>query len=271
MLKLSNPNILNFLTKLLIIIALAKSISLVFLWILPSDGVDFKEKMSYKPIYHRIDFKDMLENEAIKKQKKVTNIQKPSIGITNMILKGLYGKGSKGFAIVALKSSPGKTSIVSVGENFSGYILKSIFKDGVVFTKMGKEYILRMKTSKAVKNSIKSFSRVEQNIDEGVKKVSRQDINFYIKHPKKVWQDIAIMEVKNGNKIKGFKVMNINKNSKISELGLKKGDLIIKANNIELNSYKSVINIYNNINKLDAIDLVVLRGNEEKELVYEIH
>ena len=267
--KLSNQNILNIILKLLALFVVAKAISLLFLWILPSNGIDFHAKQNYRPKYQRVDFKNMLQNGVAVKPTG-NNTSKDGVSITSMILKGLYGKGSKGFAIVALKSSPKKTSIISVGENFSGYTLKSILKNRVIFVKMGKEYVLKVKSPKEIQGVSKVLDEISENND-GIKNVSRNDIKFYLDNPKKVWQDISISEVKDGKEIKGFKVTNINKSSKIAQLGLKKGDIMIRANNVELNSYSAVLNIYKNINQLDTIEIVVLRGNEEKELVYEIN
>ena len=262
--KLSSSYMLRVATFLLILLAVAKAISLGVWWFLPSDGVELQVKDNYKPKYQRVDFKNML-NSGVNTQKKANTYQDSStagISITNMILKGLYGKGSKGFAIVALKSSPKKTSIVSVGEVFSGYTLKTILNNGVIFTKSSKEYVLNMLHSKITKKSVMSLEP---------KDVSRADIDFYSKNPKEIWKDISIVEVKNAGKIEGFKVTKIKKNSKMAKLGIQKGDIIIKANNIELKSYKDALNLYGKINDLDTIQIVLLRNNQEKEIVYEIH
>jgi type II secretory pathway component PulC len=66
-------------------------------------------------------------------------------------------------------------------------------------------------------------------------------------------------------------VTKIKQGSKFSELGLKVGDIILKANGLELKSYKDAIKIYQNIDKLDTIVLLVKRGKQEKEIIYEIN
>ena len=86
-----------------------------------------------------------------------------------------------------------------------------------------------------------------------------------------LWKDIAISEVKKGKKIEGFKVTRINKDSKMALLGLQKGDLIVKVNNIALKSYKAAMDIYAKIDKMTTIQIVVIRNNQEKELIYEIN
>jgi len=266
--KLSNVKLFDYFISLSVILLFAKAISLVALFLLPKSGVEFFINNNNTPRYYNVNFKNMLSlKKNTKKVKKATIIQ--GLNITNMILKGLFGKGTKGYAIVVLKSSPNKSSIISVGEKFGRYRLKTIFKNKVLFDYNNNQYILYMQKPKT--NNVKLSYKKDSSKDSYNNIISKKDITFYLKNPKQIWKDIAISTVKSNNKIKGFRIDRINKNSKMSDLGLKKGDLIIKVNNIELKSYKDVFNIYNNITKLDNIELVVLRNNEEVELEYEIH
>ena len=268
--KVSN-SYLGLVVKLLILLAIAKAISLALWWFLPDEGVEVKENLNFNPAYHRIDFKNMLSSSAATTHTAVNESQKvQSIGITSMILKGLYGTKEKGFIIVALKASPKKTSIIGVGEEYAGYKLKSILKDGALFTKGGKEFVLKIATPKRRANVRSSVMPVAQG-DGAVHNVSRRDIKYYERNPDQIWKDISIMEIKNGNRINGFRVTRVRKGSKMAKLGLKRGDVIIRANNVELNSYKSAFDLYKKINTIDTLQLVVRRNNEEKELVYEIH
>lgn len=268
MIKLSNSVFLSIFTKLLVLLVVAKAISLAIWAYLPSDGVELAQTKSYQPKYQRVDFKNMIQNATKDPSAVSSSARSSSVSITNMILKGLYGKAESGFVIVALKSSPKATSILAVGEVFSGFTLKSIASMRAIFTKNSKDYILELDRSKS-KGSVTNVSDEEDNGEP--KSVPKSDITFYEKNPKQIWRDISLKEIKNGKTIEGFKVTRIARNSKMAGLGLKKGDIIIKANNIELKSYKAVMDIYSKINTLDAIQIVVMRNNQEKELVYEIH
>lgn len=275
MTKLSNSALLKIFTKLLILLVLAKAISLSALWFLPSDGVEVNKKENYQPRYQKVDFKSMLIKIKSEAQLNADGSVASSNGgktvsITNMILKGLYGNDLKGFVIVSLKDAPAKTTIVEVGEVYSGYKLKSIKIDHAVFTKGSKEFILELQKVKDIGNFIKKAND-EPVVYATESGVSRDDIAFYSKNPKQLWKDIGIKEVKKAGKIEGFKVTRIDPISKMARLGLEKGDVIIKANNIELKSYKDALDIYKKIDKIDAVQLVVIRNNQEKELVYEIH
>ena len=265
--KVSN-SYLSIFVKLLVLLALAKSIALALWWFLPDDGVSLKENVNFNPPYHRIIFRNMLIKSS--KSRHVIVKKVDSIGITSMILKGLYGTKNRGFIIVALKKSARKTTLVSIGEKYAGYTLKSILKDGVLFTKGGKEYMLKIAMPKKKAGVHATITAVAVS-DTSEHAVSRNDIKYYEKNPQKIWRDISIMEIKQGNKINGFKVTKVRRGSKMAMLGLKRGDVIIKANNVKLNSYKSVFDIYKHINTIDTLQLVVRRNNEEKELVYEIH
>lgn len=271
MIKLSNSYIMSVITKLLILLVVAKSISLALWWVLPGEGVELQTTSSYKPKYQRVDFANMLEGSFGEKEKSAAKQKSASsaTSIKNMILKGLYGGGSKGFAVVALRSSSAKTSIVSVGEDFSGYTLKTIFSDSVVFTKEGKESVLFMDNIK--KSTISQKPVYTPANAEDRKAVSKIDIEFYAKNPNQIWKDIAIDEVKDGDEIKGFKVSKINKTSKISQLGLQEGDIIVEVNNVRLKSYKDALDIYKEIDNLSSVQIIVLRNNTELELAYEIN
>lgn len=269
MFKLSKFNMINVVIKLLILVAVSKIISLVILWYLPSEGVNIKESNSYTPSYKRVDFKNMLNtntssNKSVKNQKQ----NHTGINITNLLLKGLYGNEKKGFAVIARKTAPNKTFLVSVGEIFEGYKLKSIGKDSVIFVKNNKDFIL-----KVISKKIQNVSTVVQRVAHGAEehRVTRKDINYYSKHPDQIWKEISIVELKKDGKIAGFKVTRVKPGSNMAKLGIKKGDIIIKANNRVLDSYKSVFGLYKNINNFDAVEIVVLRNNQEKELVYEIN
>ena len=272
--KISNSSLVSVFIKLLIIVIITKAISVFVLWYLPNDGIELKAKNSFTPSYSRINFSNMIKNP------KPKEVQKPKstsveVSITSMVLKGLYGLNKKGYIIVAMKAKPKDTSIIGVGEEYQGYKLVLLQKNGAEFIKAGKKYVLefdKIKKDKYVKPVEKKSKKKNMSSVPAVPNmVSKKDVSYYAKNPAAIWKDISISEVKKDNKIIGFKVNRIKARSKFAMLGLKKGDLIIKANNVKLDSYRAAMDIYNNIDKIDAVEIVVLRNNQEVELVYEIN
>ena len=277
MIKPSSSTLVNVLVKLLTLVLIAKLFSLSLWYYLGENNIELSSTKNYQPQYQRIDFRHMIEKKKIQQVKKVIKKKVTGPSITSMILKGLYGKGENGFAIVALKSKAKKTSIISVSEEFSGYTLRFINAQSVVFEKDSKNYILELKNAKIESKRIKKVvtattqQTVTQEESDEPQDVSRNDINYFAKHPREIWKNISIHEVRRGKKIIGFRISKIKPNSKFAALGLKSGDLIVKANNITLNSYRNAIDIYNKIDKIDTMQIVVVRDGREKELVYDIN
>jgi len=270
--KLSNSNLIKILTTLLVLLFIAKALSLAAWWYLPSETVELQVKNNYQPQYKRYDFRNMIKRATanVQTQTQQSTTSSSGISITNMVLKGLYGTRTKGFVIVAMRSNPKKTQIIAIGEEYKGYTLKSITPNSAIFEKAKKDYVLEFEKPK--KNN--AITKVKKNVYHGEdmqREVNRQDIEYFAKNPTKIWKDISIVEVKEGKKLKGFKITKINPNSKFATLGLQRGDVIIKANNVTLESYRDAIEIYKNIDKLDTVQIVVKRNNQEKEFVYEIN
>ena len=272
--NLSSMKLLPVVTRLAILLLVAKIIALGVWWYLPSDGVELNAKKSYQAKYHRIDFKNMLEKAKVVAQaKEQTTAVGSAFSINSLLLKGLYGSRFNGFAIVAKKVLPRDTTIVSVGEVYAGYKLKEIALRKVLFTKGGKEYELALPqiTQKGSVHSVRRVHNSSSSDDDSDKTVTRQDIKYYSSNPSRIWKDIAIAPVRRAGRIVGFKVNRIKPGSKMATLGLKKGDIMIRANNIKLTSFNDAINLYKKIDTIDTIAIVVLRNNQEKEIIYEIH
>ncbi len=270
--RLSNSALLPVFTRIFILLLAAKIISLALWWYLPNDSVELVLQENYQPQYRRVDLRNMLKDSNTPQQRgSAQSVYSGSASISSMTLKGLFGNKDKGFVVIAMRSAPKKTNIVSVGDVFKGYTLTSITLTGVIFEKNGKEYVLYLKKpDRKTKQYIEHIKGTP--IQPGTPiEVTRADVSHYIKNPKEIWNEISIVEVKDGKKIKGFKVSRIKKMSKMEALGLRVGDLIIKANNVRFVSYADVLNIYKHIDKLDALQLVVIRNNQEVELVYEIN
>ena len=283
--KISNSTIIEVITKLLILLAIAKTISIAVLYFLPADGVELNVKENYQPKYQRVNFKNMIDTHRVAKVTKVQEqreVAQSAESINNMLLKGLYGNKSRAFVIIAMKAKPKVTEILSIGEVFHGYTLKEVSLKSAIFDRNGRDYILYLENAPKKSNSFikkvapkkypkKVKPKTASPIASSSREVRREDISYYANNPDKIWQDISINEVMDGKTIKGFKVTRINSISIFAMLGLKRGDLIISANNVELKTYRDVIGIYEKINDLDTVQIIVIRNNQEMELVYEIN
>jgi len=262
----SNSRYIKIVITLLVLLLLAKIIAVVALWLLPARPVTAQSQESVNMPYVRVDFHNMLAGTTKIEQASQSNPQSKTLDINSFVLKALYGKGNYGFVIIAAKRNPKKTTLLAVGESYEGYKLKGVFLNYVLFTKRGQEYTLRLNSTLATKSMMHAVENETTN-----KIVQRYEINSYVKNPSSVWRDISIQEIGENGNFKGFEVTKIRAGSPLAKLGLQRGDLIIKANNIALKSYNDVLKIYQQIDKLTALTLVIKRGNTEKEIVYEIN
>ncbi len=254
----------------LILAAVAKALSLVMLLWLPHQGVDVMIN-EQKNIFNNYRPSVMLN---ITKEKKEIPRSEPVYALTSLTLKAIYDDSEEPFIAV---EDAGKVSLISLGEKFKGYTLIDVQADRAVFEKSGKNYELKFKESKVSSGSISDveepdeFEFLEEGGGGAAMFIKRQELQKYAKNPSAIFKNIKIKEIIENKRLKGFKVMSVQKKSIFGQLGLQKGDIITGANNREFRSVSQVFKLYNNIDTLDNLILHVKRGNEEKDLEYEIY
>lgn len=242
------------------ILLVAYLLNSLFFLFLPKVGVDFKdifvsnlEYKKYSGFYTNIEFV----------QYKEQNIE----SLSRYELKAIYSTSSNAGWVTIQKEE--NSYILSQGENIDGYVLKKLFKTFAVFEKSSKEYKLELRQKDEI-----SFELIKTNKDIVIKddsiEINREYLNSYIQNVDKIWNNIAIKELKVADKIEGFQILKITKESAFEKLGLKEGDIIKAINNKQLKSYLDAFNIYNNINNTQYLNIEVLRNNEKMELNYEI-
>lgn len=264
----------TFIIRLIFLALLAKLVAVAGLFFLPKSGVEKSIAEQRAVPYHAYRYTDAMKittHKAVKEEKKEEIYQ-----LDNLELKGIYSESGEGFIIVVEKSKPNDTVIVSNGEEFKSYVLKEILPQEAIFERAGKKYNLRL-TDKETKGLIAAplASMATQNQQDSystdvVRVISKKNVNHYAGNFKEIWKNIKIDEVKKAGKIAGFEIKNINKDSVFSQLGLKKGDVITKVNNMQLSSYRDAFNIYKRIRNVQSLKVTILRDNQEQDLEYEV-
>ncbi|WP_345975712.1 PDZ domain-containing protein [Sulfurimonas sp. HSL3-7] len=269
-----NPAYMKILRNLLITILVAKAISLGMLWYFPSEGVNYHASSSKAPEYKRYSVNNIIKAaqrpDLESGSQELGELTAYGPNISNMVLSGLFKSKSGGYVIIALKAKPDNAEVLGIGESFEGYTLKKILENGALFDKGGQSYSLYFSEDKQGERYTQRAGAPESD-EETMKQVAKSDISYYAKNVDQIWKDIGIVEEKKNGKITGFKVTRIKANTPFANLGLRQGDIIIKANNKPMTSYKDALAIYQGIDKLQALELIVLRNNQETEIVYEIY
>jgi type II secretion system protein C len=268
-----NPAYMKVLRNLLVIILVAKAISLGMLWYFPSEGVNYHASSSKTPEYRRYSVNNIIKaapRPDLGGAAEESALTAYGPNISNMVLSGLFKSKRGGYVIIALKAKPNDAEVLGIGGSFEGYTLKKILDNGALFSKGGQSYSLYFSEEKQDVRYTRSAGSTESG-EETMKQVAKSDISYYAKNVDQIWKDIGIVEVREGGNITGFRVTRIKPNTPFANLGLRQNDIIIKANNKPMTSYKDALAIYKGIDKLQALELVVLRNNQETEIVYEIY
>ena len=278
---LFKPTIFKHILSLLIVLLLVKLIwfAVEVVW-LPTKGITHISKSAGKPLFYRV---RLSSNEAVK---HIPTTPRPTVtqdnGPKNIKLLAIYNALSNTVVTVQHK---GKTKVLQRGDKIEGYMLRNATNQFANFSKNGKIYKILLNTKKlgssmsrpglgshSISPQSKKKSSYKGIVDAGThKKVSRDLIKKYTRNMSEVNKDISISEVQTQDGIEGFRITSIRSDSPFEQLGLARGDVIKSINGQAINSYEAAFQIYQNMDNIDNLSLVVTRGNEEKELEYEIN
>lgn len=271
----------NFLFSLALIAAVLKTGSLVLFYFLPKKSVEYYPEIVVSLPYNTYKYSSIMDldikREQVVAKPKPKPKPKPTLyKITNLILKGVYAEEGKGFIFVAEKAKPEENKLISVGEDFQGYRLVEVLPREAIFENAGKRYSLSMDDTKSPVEKMVETQEIDKKIEEAnkaedvIRALPRKEIDYYTSDLKKIWSNIKIKEMRSGDKIDGFKIVAIRRNSIFYQLGLQPNDIIIKVNNKPLKNYADALNAYRSVKKNTALKMTILRNGKEKELEYEI-
>jgi len=275
---LFKQNLVKSIIAILILLFIVKLVWFIveLVW-LPVEGVTHKENMNAKPLYYRVKLLKPKHTASKPKPKP-----KPVGTIKDITLLAVYGDDKN--AVVTVKYK-GKTKVLGKGETVNGFTLESVGLDYAIFSKGNKEYevtLLKSKKTKGrgyikpVQTERTSSKNIESSsdgiVDAGDHKIVDQSLfKHYLQNIDELYKHIGIQEVKNDNKIEGFRVTFIKRGTPLAQLGVQRGDIIKSINGEELTSYSAALNAYKNITDAQNITLVIQRNNKEMELEYEIN
>jgi len=273
--------------------ALAKVIWVVVEWTLPLPvtGVEREGSHFKHALHYRYRLASEAELKAPPKPKKRTTAPKEGGSLSGYKLVGIYS--TKDRAVVTLMKGS-KSQVIASGPRggeVAGYHLKEANATAAVFVKGDDRVTLKL-YEKAVPSSSSASRAVPSGqpaaktpataseapskdaggiVDRGETKViSRNLIEDYTQNPDKIWKNIGLYEVKNGDKLDGFKVRFVRKGSPFEKLGLKRGDVIKAINGEPITDYATPMRMLRDADTIDDLSLTIERNHEEQELKYEV-
>ncbi len=260
--QLINSAFINRFITFLIMAAVIKTVMLIAALFLPDQGIDTipSEESSFYAKYKP----SALFALTAAKSEVVKNV--PVYKLDKLLLKGIFADKAHPFIMVEENK---EVTLISKGEKFKGYKLIEIHAQKAIFEKNGRHYELAFKEAK---NQNIVYNEVIPEFEEGKAVfVKRKEIKHYAKNFDEIWKNIKIKELVKNKRLEGFKVTWVKKDSIFAKMGLIKDDIITGVNGKRFKSLSQVFKLYNNMDKLDSIVLKIKRGNEERELEYEIY
>jgi len=245
--------------------------------LLRAKGIDYTKRSEAKSLYYRTRFASQkLKQKHIQKPKPVSDIN-------SFKLIAIYHSPSR---TVVTVTKGGKSSVLVRGDKIDGYVLDDATNQEAIFMRDGKSYRIALAQGSKNPKSSSSVKYIHKNAEkpkeesapkgeviegDGVTVVDRSLLEHYSKNMNDIWKNIGIMEMKDGERIKGFKVNFVKRGSDFAKLGLRRGDIIKSINGQELDSYKKAFDVYKNIDTMDNLTIKIMRGKKEMELEYEIN
>ncbi|MDD2451643.1 MAG: PDZ domain-containing protein [Sulfurovum sp.] len=282
---LFKPERMKLLILVLAVILFVKLVWVVvaFLW-LPTSGVDYSEEKGPQNLYYRVRVPSNDQSQRVEKPKVL-----PQGSIKDIDLLGIYSASD--ITVVTVRHK-GKTKVLSKGEMINGFVLEGAGSDFATFSKEEKLYtvtLIKPKKSSRGTGSIKtvngpdSISQEKSStdqakmpsgeiVDAGDRKiVDRSLLTHYTTNMDDIFKDIGIQDMKEGDRVTGFRVKFVRRGSHFAKLGLQRGDIIKSVNGQEINSYNAAFGIFKEVQNMSNMTLVIIRDNKEMELEYEVN
>jgi type II secretion system protein C len=261
-----NPSWVRRFIAVAVMAAIIKSGMLVWSYFLPAEGIDYTAPQTdalsntlYKPSV-------AFGLQRSRPSKSIGDSGEPVYRLDTLNLKGIYLDRAIAFILV----QNGKEDIlIFKGDRFQGYTLVDIFPDKAVFEKNGRLYEVVFSEPEGGAISINGTESVVDN--GGFVSVRRKELSYYAKNFDAIWQNIKIQEIMKNNRLTGFKVGWIKKDSVFAKLGLQEGDIITGINGKPVSSVSEVFKIYQNLGKIDNLTIEIKRNNQERQLDYAIY
>lgn len=201
------------------------------------------------------------------------DLQQTSVDTSGFKLKGVI-TFYPGYAFIENKE--GKQMLFKLGDDvFSAGKLALVSKDHVYISQGsgGFQIILEgvVKEEKKISGSTPGMAMQSIQSPSQSQTFNREQIKRFLEDPKEIMTDARLLPNLVDGKQQGFVVREVKPNGFYDNIGLKNGDIILRANGIELTSPSDGIKIFNLLKELDKVELDLMRDGAKKTLVYHIN
>ncbi len=190
--------------------------------------------------------------------------------------KGLVLKGvityKPGFAFIENKDAV--QMLFKRGDDvFGAGKLTAVYADKVRISQQGSVFELKFPAIETVANKTPAGSPVSGQPQQNRKEMTfdREQIKKFLENPNEILTGARLMPILKNGKQEGFLVREVKPGGFYENMGLRNGDIILRANNVDLNSPSDGVKIFNMIKELDTMDLDIIRNGVPMTQVFHIN
>lgn len=200
-----------------------------------------------------------------KTDKKVVSLEP-----NTLILKGVITL-PPGYAFIENKDKVQK--LFKKGEDVFGYGLLNIIEPKKVsISQNGKLFSINLEGHEDVSyNTAKQTSQINTSSSKNEKTFAKEEIKHFMEDPKEILTDARLLPNFKNGKQEGFIVKEVRPGGFYERMGFLNGDIILRANKVELTSPNDGIKILSLIKELDRIELDIIRNGQRITQVYNIN
>ncbi len=242
----------GLLANSMLIVALIYLVMSILKIFLPISSVELQKDIDFN-----FAFNYSLQNIYKDKIKKKDSQNRSSMSFE---LIGIYSDGNNSVVII---SKDKRTEVIAVGEVFEGFKLTGTTSILAIWDKNGIRHELSIEDTRD--REIRNSYKIENEDPLATRDIKYTDIQYYKNNPQKLWDEININKTKNG-----YMITKIKKNSKLSTLGLKNGDIIKVVNGKELINDSDAIKLYKDIKSAEFVTITVLRDDKYIDIDFNI-
>ena len=186
-----------------------------------------------------------------------------------LILKGVITY-RPGFAFIENKDAMQK--LFKLGDEvFGAGKLTAVYADKVSISNSGGMFYLKFPVIESVTAKAPSASPGQPQKSSKEMTFDKEQIRKFLENPNELLTGARLMPVIKNGMQEGFLVKELKPGGIYETMGLQNGDIILRANNLELNSPGDGVKIFNMIKELDKMELDIIRNSVPMTQVYHIN
>ncbi|MEZ8195405.1 type II secretion system protein GspC [Vibrio cortegadensis] len=279
---------ISFVLTLVLIAASAWILGQIIWFVQPQSGalVPWKAQVSQNRGNHQSQQMDLSDLQSINlfgayDEKRPQVIAKPVVQDApktrlNLVLVGAVASSNPNTSLAVI-ANRGKQATYGINEEIEGTRakLKAVLIDRVIIDNSGRDETLMLEGLEYKKLSVsepsnkKTVSNVRGNNPSSARDKLAKIKQTITRDPQQIFQYVRLSQVKQGGKVRGYRVSPGKEPELFQSVGLQSGDIATQLNGLDLTDPKAMGQIFRSISDLTELSLTVERGGQQHDIYIE--